>query len=459
MKLHYKRLKQVSIVVASALLLPTTALATNGYFSHGYGTKNKGLAGGGAALPQDAMIAATNPAGMAFVGARLDVGLSIFSPSPRSYSAGASATGVTDGTVCGADCPFTIGGQGGNQTIESGNDFFLIPHFAYNWIINPNSTIGVSIYGNGGMNTEYVGGKAQHNNGVGTAVTTDGTFGAGTAGVNLEQLFVNTTYAFKYSPKGAVGASLIYAYQKFEAKGLANFGGFSADGTNLTDNGDDTSGGFGFKFGVQHDVLKDLTLAASYQTEIDMDKFDKYKGLFAEQGDFDIPSTFTLGLAWKTTTDSVLTFDVQQIMYSDVAALSNPISYLVGSSNSCATGTASRCLGGPDGAGFGWEDMTVFKLGYQWTTSPDWTWRAGASVGDQPIPASETMFNILAPAVTETTLTFGFTTQVSASSEFNFMAMYAPNSSQSGVSPLDPTQNIKIEMTQYELEASWGWKF
>ena len=34
------------------------AAATNGYFAHGYGTKNKGLAGGGVALPQDSMIAA-----------------------------------------------------------------------------------------------------------------------------------------------------------------------------------------------------------------------------------------------------------------------------------------------------------------------------------------------------------------------------------------------------------------
>jgi long-chain fatty acid transport protein len=34
-------------------------MATNGYFSHGYGIKSKGMGGVGIALPQDAMAAAT----------------------------------------------------------------------------------------------------------------------------------------------------------------------------------------------------------------------------------------------------------------------------------------------------------------------------------------------------------------------------------------------------------------
>ncbi len=42
----------------------TSALATNGYFSHGWGTKSKAMAGVAAALPQDTLVSATNPAGM-----------------------------------------------------------------------------------------------------------------------------------------------------------------------------------------------------------------------------------------------------------------------------------------------------------------------------------------------------------------------------------------------------------
>jgi hypothetical protein len=50
------------------LVTPLLANATNGYFSHGYGAKSQGMAGVGIALPQDALAAATNPAGTALVG-------------------------------------------------------------------------------------------------------------------------------------------------------------------------------------------------------------------------------------------------------------------------------------------------------------------------------------------------------------------------------------------------------
>lgn len=450
MKTINKRL--IACAVTAALTVPMTAMATNGYFAHGYGTKNKGLAGGGVALPQDAMIAATNPAGMAFVGERMDLGAAIFSPSSRSYA----ATG-TPSAACGAGgC--TFGTDLGE--VESDNDFFLIPHFARNWAVG-DGFVGLTVYGNGGMNTEYKSGSASFGHPTFGALTgVPGTYGAGTAGVNLEQLFFNTTYSSKFSDKGAWGASVIAAYQTFEAKGLANFGPHSNDNTNLTDNGKDTSTGFGFKFGVQTEVATGVSLGASYQTEIDMSKFDKYSGLFAEQGDFDIPATVTLGLAWNVTPKSTFTADVQQIYYSDVKAISNSVSGLT-SPTGCGftAGDTTKCLGGSNGAGFGWDDMTIIKLGYQWESSDDMTWRVGISQGDQPIPNEEVFFNILAPAVMETHLTMGFTMETGKDSEFNFAAMYAPESSVSGPTGFDPAQTVELKMTQLEVEASWAWKF
>ncbi len=424
MKTINKRL--IACAVTAALTIPMTAMATNGYFGHGYGTKNKGLAGGGSALPQDAMAAATNPAGMVTVGDRMDLGVALFSPSSRGYT-------VT-GTPAGAPPAFFPLAEG---SYESDNDFFLIPHFARNWMLDSDSSVGVSVYGNGGMNTEYA---------------APGPYGGGVTGINLEQLFINTTYSRKINATSSWGASLIAVYQTFEAKGLGAFGalGFSSDAANLTDNGQDTSTGFGVKFGWQGEVSKGLTLAASYQSEMDMSEFDDYSGLFAGQGDFDIPSTWTLGLAWDATPKSTLTFDIQQIMYSDIAAIANPF----------LPNLATSQLGDANGAGFGWDDMTIYKLGYQWETSADWTWRAGISVGDQPIPSSEMMFNILAPAVMETHITGGFTMKTGTDSEFSLAAMYAPNSSVSGANPLnDGPQTIEIEMTQFEVEASWAWKF
>ncbi len=85
MKTYINKKSVLAVSIAAAVFSAAPVYATNGYFSHGYSTKEKGLAGAGAAYSQDALASATNPAGMVFVGDRMDVGLQLFSPS-RSYS-------------------------------------------------------------------------------------------------------------------------------------------------------------------------------------------------------------------------------------------------------------------------------------------------------------------------------------------------------------------------------------
>jgi len=424
-----KKLLLVILPATAILLTATQSHATNGYFSHGTSVAEKGLAGAGVAYSHDTLSAATNPAGMVWQGGAWDIGAALFAPI-RSYTA-------------------TNPGSIPTGTYDSDNELFLIPQFGYNWAIGDKRTIGVSVYGNGGMNTEY------------KSAVPPGTFGAGVAGVNLEQLFISTTYSAKFSERSSWGISAIVVRQTFKADGLTNFGGFSSDPANLTNNGDDSSVGLGARLGVQLGFGTGWTFGAAYQPKIDMDEFDSYAGLFAEKGDFDIPETWTLGLAWEVNKGHNLVFDVQQINYSGVAAIANPIKPLT--DGSCIPGptggTGSGCLGGSAGAGFGWEDMTVYKLGYEWAASDAWTWRFGYSVTDQPIPTTETMFNILAPGVVEQHFTFGFTRSYSNNNDFNFALMYAPSVTVSGASPFVPTQIIDIEMYQYELAFSYSKKF
>ena len=441
--------------LAALLLLglPASAWATNGYFSHGTSIAEKGLAGAGVAYSQDTLSASNNPAGMVWQGARYDIGAALFAPM-RSYTA---TGGPTPG--CGSmGCTFSIGD--GDTSIDSDNEAFIIPQFGYNWALSPEKTIGVSVYGNGGMNTEYEGGSATlfvpTSPTTGSFETFEGTFGAGTAGVNLEQLFISTTYAGKLSESSSWGISAIIAYQRFEAKGLANFAPFSTDAANLSNNGTDTSTGLGVRLGFQSEVSPGIRIGVAYQPKINMSEFDDYAGLFAEKGDFDIPSNFTVGAAFDVGSSGMIFVDFQQINYEDVAAVSNPISKL-GNCNPM-TSTGAGCLGGSDGAGFGWEDMQVIKLGYQWIAGK-MTWRVGYSTGDQPIPESEVVFNILAPGVVEDHFTFGFTRELDAKSAINFAAMYAPSNSVKGTSNFDPSQEIELEMDQYELAFSYNRSF
>ncbi len=426
----------LALAAAIMVAIPGLSMATNGYFSHGYGTKSKGLAGGGSALPQDSMAAATNPAGMVWVGERIDLGATLFSPH-REYTAGAPSVAVRTGNH------------------ESDNTLFLIPSFGWNQMLDDNSSMGVSVYANGGMNTEY------DNSTVGLI---RGTFGDGTAGVDLKQLFVNLSYARKINEKASYGASLIVAAQAFEAKGLQGFSGFThhaattggGTATNLSDNGHDISYGAGLKFGIQGEVANGLTLAGSFQTKTWMTEFDDYKDLFAENGDFDIPASATIGLAWNPVQNHTFTFDVQRIMYSGVDAVSNPMANLT----ACAGGAVESCLGGDDGAGFGWDDMTVYKLGWQYEPNNLWAVRLGYSHTNHPIDSDDVTFNILAPAVMEDHYTVGLTRKIGKDHEINFSAMYAPNVSLDGNNlAIMAGQPVEIEMDQVEVEVSWSWLF
>ncbi len=56
-----------------------------------------------------------------------------------------------------------------------------------------------------------------------------------------------------------------------------------------------------------------------------MGKFDKYKGLFAEQGSFDIPSKYGVGIAVKAMPETTVAFDIERINYADVPAVNNPL--------------------------------------------------------------------------------------------------------------------------------------
>ena len=117
----------------AAALVPGVAAATNGYFSHGYGMKAKGMGGAATATASDTFGGAVNPAKMVFVGDRIDFGADLFSPR-RSVS----RQGET--------------GFGGlyNGSADSDSNYFLIPEFGYNRMINPNLSLGVTVYGNGG---------------------------------------------------------------------------------------------------------------------------------------------------------------------------------------------------------------------------------------------------------------------------------------------------------------------
>ena len=442
-----------------SMLLAGAAQATNGYFTDGAGTDNKGLAGAGSADPEEAMILATNPAGIAFVADSLEVGLELFTPE-RSYSSSKSLANGNGGA-------FTIG----PNHLDSASKFFPIPYFAVKQALTDGNSLGVAFYGRGGMNTRWVGGTATFDpDGPGPApvMQLPGTFGSGTAGVDLMQGFLNVSLAHVTANRQlSVGASLILAAQRFEARGLGAFAGytetFAASGgtvmpTALTNNGHDMSYGGGAAVGLEWRPLEHWGLAAAYTSKMYMSKFTHYRDLFAGGGAFDIPASATLGLTFEPAPVLAVDFDVQRIWYSDIPAVGDPVQNLFACPTAGFGGTdLQSCLGGSHGSGFGWRDMTVYKFGLRWQIDARWTARFGVSHGTQPIPASQVTLNILAPGVIENHIAVGFTHRDRSDGQFNLALTYAPNKTVVGPNTFDPTQTIALRMHQFDLEFGYAW--
>jgi long-chain fatty acid transport protein len=430
----------------AALLAPALSAATDGYFSHGYGMKSIGMGGASVARTDDGFGGANNPAQMVFVGERIDLGLNRFAPV-RSADRSGAAIGPLNGSV------------------DSDSREFWVPEFAYNAMVRPDLSLGVTVYGNGGMNTDYPQGTFQCPSPSFTFFPSNMLCGQGRLGVDLMQLVVAPTAAYKLNADHAIGLAPLITYQRFKIEGVQLFGSLSTDPNNVSNNGYDNSRGIGVRVGYLGRISPFITIGASYATKTSMSKFSKYKGLFAEEGSFDLPSNFSVGAALHPTASWTVALDFERIMYSDVRSVGNAGNLIL----KCAGGAASACLGGSDGAGFGWHDVNAFRLGVEYVVNPALTLRAGYNHSDNPIRSEDVTFNILAPGVVQDHFTLGLTHPFGTGSEVTAAFMYAPTKSVTGSSLLTPlfmgqggppnsggTETIRMNERSFGL--AWGRK-
>jgi long-chain fatty acid transport protein len=446
----------VVAVVAVGVVAPGAAFATNGYFSEGYGIKNKGFGGAATARAVDTMGGANNPASMVWVGNKMDLGITLFSPHRESSRVG------------------SIYGLNGDS--KSDENYFGIPEFGFNHMISDDLALGVTVYGNGGLNTNYRNSTilSPACGSFPTPIPNPGPArnllcGTGNLGVNLSQLIIAPTIAYKFHPNHSIGIAPLIGYQRFKAQGLQAFGGFSLDPASFTNSGADDSWGFGARVGYFGRLSDSVSIGAAYATKMSMDDFSKYKGLYAEQGGFDIPSNWSLGIVFKPVSKMSFGFDFQRINYGDVKSINNPSGSLL---FDCFGGNFSACLGGQNGAGFGWQSINVFKVGVEYEYDENWTFRAGYNYGDNPIKAQDVTINILAPGVIQNHITAGASYKTKQGGEWSFFGMYAFSNEVSGPSlfnpfppalsggALPPDQGFEtIKMYQWATGVSYQWSF
>ena len=118
-----------------SLLVTHAAVAGGGYFSLGYGPIARQMAGAVTAVAEDAFAGSSNPAKLSAVSDRFEAGAELFNPHRKVERTGSGT-------------PFDF-------SSDSKNSLFLIPEFAYAHRMNDQLSLGVTVYANGGLNSEY----------------------------------------------------------------------------------------------------------------------------------------------------------------------------------------------------------------------------------------------------------------------------------------------------------------
>lgn len=459
------RSAMISAAIAG-MVIPQAAMATNGAWMIGYGAKSRSMGGTGVADNRGAMAAAFNPATMVDSGDRFDIGADLFLP-PRAIKHESTRLGYTDE--------------------QSNGDIFLIPSLGITYDWKENITLGFAMIG-AGLETEYnqtvnsdtcnrvnTGQVPNYNPGgcPPTVFNVLGTVAGTEAGVQLIQMQMLPSIAYKINDQHSVGATLAIGASYFRAKGLEDFeelGFTSADG-NFTSGNWDSSYGAGVRLGYFGKFVDDkLRFGVNYSSRVYMQKFEAYKNLFAEQGGFDIPESYSAGLAYDFTPAVTVAFDIQRINWSDVRSIGNPGPNAEDPSNLlplCPTGTdqTSCLLGGDNGLGFGWTDQTVYKIGADWAINEKWNARAGWNYAEAPIPPDQVLFNMLAPATPEHHLTLGVGYEINEKFVIDGSFVYAFSNTIEGPTAFGPGgatvtgTNASIGMKQLSIGAALGIRF
>lgn len=384
-------------LLGGALATPP-ALATQGTFPHGYGVKSEGMGGVGIAYSQDALAGATNPAGMASVGTRVDLGLAFLDVDNGAKFGGVDYSGSADKSL------------------------YIIPQLGANYMLDAVSSLGVSVVGNG-VGTNY-----DNKDNIG---------GLQAPSSELKQMVTTLSYARQVAPGQAVGLGLVIARQVLDIGGTASIG---------LPEGRGESYGAGLRLGWQGEVADGLSLGATYATKVNMSRMNVFKNLLPDQGDLDIPANFGVGLAY-TRGPLTVGVDAMRILWSDVAAYGND-----------GVGSASGAPGSSNGPGFGWNDQTVWRFGVAYAIDPRLTLRAGYNFGTRLIDRNSTYLGVLAPASDRRHATLGATWTLAGGDELSFAYSRSPKETTYGNGP-GPDGVTDLYMGQNWLSVSYGMRF
>lgn len=348
--------RDLAVVIAIAAF-HAGALAVNGALPGGNGIKNAAMGGTSIALPLDAVAAANNPAGIAFVPSSTTLGLQVF----NGHS---SADYVLPGNHLE------------NRQTQTAPEGGVIWHSA------SEVTFAISMSG-AGAGSDY-GQPALPVAGAGTAKTT------------LRVAEVIPAVAWKPAANLSLGLGLTLAWEQFEADGVIVPAPVPGGLLPVPGHGRQSATGVGLRAGALWKPAADWSLGVNLKSRARMGRLDGYdRDLLAySDGRLDVPAQYGVGVAWQATDRLTLAADWLRILWGEIKVMQDP-------------------------NGFAWRNQPVLRFGAAWMLDDRWTVRAGASRNRSQIDSTRAVQNLLVPSINERSYTAGLSWRVDPHSEVN----------------------------------------
>ncbi|MDD1781303.1 outer membrane protein transport protein [Enterovibrio sp. ZSDZ35] len=372
-------------VTNRTLLSAAIALATFQAHGAGFQISEHSASGlgrafaGEAAIADNAAVAVRNPAAMTmFDSAQLSGGISFIQPD-------VNAKVNTVGSNPASAIPNTSNEHSGVAPDA------IVPNVHYVRPLDDKSALGVSVFSNFGLATEY---------------PSDSAAGVIAGQTELTTIDFNVNYAYKITPQWSLGFGLNAVYADASlvrnagaAVYGANAGTLSALGiTSPTDEVTNIKGdgwGFGWNAGVLWEINEKHRLGLSYRSETDITLDGDYRGTSNAQSvltggtvpgelELNLPDILEFSGYHKVAPKWAVHYSAMRIGWSSFQELK-------ATSSSCtSTAGAGICLQKDEK----WDDSWRYAIGATHYLNNEWTLRAGFAIDESPVPDSHRTLSI-----------------------------------------------------------------
>lgn len=387
--------------------------------------QSTGIAGASVAYPIDSLAAAYNPGGISDVGNRADVEIAWIQNWGSAGIAGnttADANGNYDGMHEKAFFPIGLG-------------------FNFVWCLSEDWKIAVGAVGytNRYQKTTYK--KVMP------------VFG--TSKMSLEYLneTVSPVLAVQWCDSHSIGISIDFQAQRLKIRGLENLQNYSIYPDDVTNHDYNYSTAWSYTVGYCGHLTDELMIGITYRPKTPMPRLKKYKGFFAEQGRFDIPTKLSFGFSYRIIPCLVFAFDAEKLYWSQIKALNNSFTN--------SQDTLNR-FGASNGPGFGWRDQWIYRFGIEWEFNELCTVRAGYIHSPSPIRESQTFINMLTLDTVEDYITVGGTWYVDNCIELSLCGVYGFENDIHGKGVIPEALgggNVSLKEQKFAVGIAFGYKF